>query len=324
MAKKGKEKRIPFSDVSKAIEEGLAGADQLRAVGLEGLHKVRRAKASGLKREQERLTKKLGPEHPRVVKQAHKIEVNQVVTRNLGVEIERAKTEVPSVDENTWVLHGFVRDKHSKGVPNLTVGLYDERGNWIRELGYGCTDNRGYFSIVYTLKEGTEPKVLETMALFLYVSDKNYKILYKDSEPLYLKIGLIDYREIYLSEEEICSAPEPGKDDTLIAADTWVVKGRVTDESGQGVSGLTVSPYDKDHLFDDKLGTTVTDNDGHFMMSYKTEDFRDLIKARPDIYLKVIDKEGKTLYTSKKAVKYEAGRIESFDIKIKRNVKREK
>ncbi len=319
MAKKGKEKRIPFSDISKALEEGLAGADQLRAVGLEGLHRVRRVKDSSLKREQEHLTKKLGPKHPRVVRLVHKKEVNQVLARNLTVEIDRAKTGVPSVDETTWVLHGFVRDKRSKGVPNLTMGLYDERGNWIRQLGYGCTDKRGYFSIIYHQKEEAQPEIPASMKLFLYVSNKEHKILYKDPDPLYLRVGEIVYREIYLTgEEDICTPPKPGEDDTKPAPDVWVIKGRVTDESGRGIGRLTVSLYDKDHLFDAKLGTTVADEDGHFMVSYKAKDFRDLIEANPDIYLKVSDKEGKKLYSSRKAVKFEAGRVEEFDIRIKR------
>jgi hypothetical protein len=322
MVKKHEEKRIPLSDISKALEEGLAGADQLRAVGLEGLHRVRRVKDSGLKREQKRLTKKLGPEHPRVVRLVQKKEVNQVFARNLTVEIDRAKTEVPGVDENTWVLHGFVRDKHSKGVPNLTVGLYDERGNWIRELGYGCTDKRGYFSIIYHQKGEAKQEISASMKLFLYVSDKEHKILYKDPDPLYLRIGQIDYREIYLTDEEICPPPEPGEEVVPVKPDTWIVKGRVTDEEGRGIGGLTVSIYDKDHVFDDRLGTTLTDDTGNFMASYKSEEFRDLFEARPDIYLKVSDQEGKKLYSSRRKVKCKAGSIESFNIKIKRTTRR--
>jgi len=49
---------------------------------------------------------------------------------------------------------------------------------------------------------------------------------------------------------------------------------------------------------------------------YYAEDFRDVIERKPDIYLKVIDQKGNTIYSSKDCVRYEAGRTEIFDIKI--------
>jgi hypothetical protein len=29
------------------------------------------------------------------------------------------------VNKDTWVLHGFIRDEQLRGVPNVTVALYD-------------------------------------------------------------------------------------------------------------------------------------------------------------------------------------------------------
>ena len=83
-------------------------------------------------------------------------------------------------------------------------------------------------------------------------------------------------------------------------------------------SGLFVSVYDKDLFFDDRLGQSETDANGNYSLTYRTEDFRDLIERKPDLYLKVIDKKGKTLYTTKGQVWYEAGRIETIDVKIDR------
>lgn len=306
------------------IDASFDSVEKLRSEGLERVKLFHATKNRALEKEHERLSEKLGVEHPRVKRMDARIKFNQNLFKDLNVEIEKTKIRVPTLKANSWMVHGRVLDSHKKGIGGLTMGLYDENGNWIKKLGYGCTDKYGYFSIVYTLKEGAEPEVTESMKLFLYVSDKNYKILHKDGEPIYLKIGKIDYREIYLTGEEVCSAPEPGKDDTMITADTWVIKGRVADEKGEAFGGLTVSPFDKNHLFDNKLKTTVTGKDGYFMLSYKAKTLRDLIEERSDIYLNILDKEGKKLYTSKKAVKCEAGCIESFDIKIKRGVKREK
>jgi hypothetical protein len=96
----------------------------------------------------------------------------------------------------------------------------------------------------------------------------------------------------------------------------WVVKGVITGENGKGMAGVTVSLYDKDLLFDDYLGTRITDENGNFEFAYQEEGFKDLLEKKPDIYLKVLDKKGKPIFSSKKAVKCGAGRIEVFNIKI--------
>lgn len=104
----------------------------------------------------------------------------------------------------------------------------------------------------------------------------------------------------------------------MAVADTWVVRGRVTDESGKGLGleGLTVSVYDKDLIFHDRLGDPKTDASGNFVVTYHTEDFRDVVECKPDIYLKVLNQKGSMLYSSKKSVRYEAGRVEIFAIEI--------
>ena len=140
---------------------------------------------------------------------------------------------------------------------------------------------------------------------------------------MFIRPGRIDYKAIYLSgEDDVCVPPAPGKEDTELPKGQWVVKGRVTDEGGKGLGGLTVNLYDKELNFDDKLGTVSTDENGDFIANYEAEHFRDVIEANPNIYLKVIDKEGNVIYSSRKKIKFETGRIESFNIKIKTKEKR--
>lgn len=312
------QQRLTKKEIIEKINDSFDSIENLRSGGLERIKLFHAVKNKALEKEKKRLSDKLGADHPRVKRVAARLQYNQGMFKDLNVEIERAKITVPSADKDSWMLHGRVLEKDKKGVPGLTVGLYDENGNWIRELGYGCTDKLGYFSIIYPQK-GKKPRdISESLKLFIYVSDKNQKILHKDSEPLYVRIGQIDYREIYLTDEEICQPPGTGQDIITVKPGTWIVKGRVTGKDGKGIAGLTVSLYDKDHVFDDRLGTTLTDKAGNFMASYKSEEFRDLFEACPDIYLKVLDQEGKKLYSSRKKVRCEAGRIESFNIKIKK------
>ncbi|MBV9957042.1 MAG: hypothetical protein JO360_01420, partial [Acidobacteria bacterium] len=96
----------------------------------------------------------------------------------------------------------------------------------------------------------------------------------------------------------------------------WTVRGRVTDRSGQAASDLIVSLYDEDLFFDDLLGQTTTDEDGRYSFAYHAEDFRDLFEKKPDLYLKVMDRRGRTLYDSACDVYFEAGRTEVIDIDL--------
>lgn len=212
-----KERKISLSSVSETLENGLSGVDVERRMGLEGLMRVRSVKAQSLEREKSRLGKKLGRDHPHVVALINKIEMNRGMIRDLTVEVEHAKTEVPTVDENTWVLHGHVRDKNLKGIPNLTVALYDEKGNWIRQLGYGCTDRTGYFKLSYSRTKEDVDKPETTIAegqtkpgpeLFIHILDQNGNHLCTDIESITPELGRVDYREIILGDDlGICKPP---------------------------------------------------------------------------------------------------------------------
>ena len=98
----------------------------------------------------------------------------------------------------------------------------------------------------------------------------------------------------------------------------WIVRGRVADQNGKGLPNLIVSLYDKDFFFDDRLGQEETDENGDFEIIYRTEDFRDVIERKPDIYIKVFDQEGNELYSSKKKYRFGSGRVEIVNVVINR------
>lgn len=91
----------------------------------------------------------------------------------------------------------------------------------------------------------------------------------------------------------------------------------VEQESGKPLQGLRVRAYDKDLIFDDKLGDTLTDAAGKFEISYSEAHFRDLEETEPDVYIRIYDPTGKKLlYTTEKAVRRSASVLERFDVKI--------
>jgi hypothetical protein len=315
--KNSKFKKIPIKDVQREVDERLTGADQVRLQGMQGLNRLRRAKSTALAREKKRLTQKLGPKDPRVMNVELKEQVNQQMIFDLVLETDRVKTDVSNFDKDAWNLYGYVRDSNQQVQPDLTVAVYDEKGHWLREFGYGCTDQQGAFSIQYPPKGTTAEDISETEKLFLHVIDKGHNLLFKDELPLFFSTGKLDFRDITLPEDWVpCTPPEPAADDTEIPSAHWVVKGWVSDEEGNAMSGLTVSLFDKDLFFDDYLGTQITGKDGSFQFIYTREGFKDLLEAKPDIYLKVMDQKGKQIYSSKKAVKCNVGRTEVFNIEI--------
>ena len=97
----------------------------------------------------------------------------------------------------------------------------------------------------------------------------------------------------------------------------WLVYGRISRPDGTGMPSLRVSVFDKDLLFDDRLGEAVTDSDGEFHVLYHKNDFKDLIEHQPDVYIKVMNKKGRILFNTEKAVRWQSNRVECFEIEIR-------
>jgi hypothetical protein len=296
------------------------------SASVEGLQQVRDVQVvmgALLQHEAQRLEHKLGTEHLRVQQIRSSLEQNQAVTRDLDVELEIAQVRIPTVDPKDVLIHGRVVDENQRGLAGLTVLLENVRGGIIRALGQAETQPSGYYALPI------QAAVLERVAssinagVFVVVCNPKGERIYRHKDPLRLVNGdrhLVNIALRRFDQTPLpCEPPCPdGEDDT--DRDAWVVRGRVTNQQGQGMAGLVVSLYDRDLIFDDRLGTKGTDGNGNFAIAYRTEDFRDLFEANPDLYIKVMDRQENTLYSSEDAVRCEAGRFEVFDITINREM----
>ena len=56
-------------------------------------------------------------------------------------------------------------------------------------------------------------------------------------------------------------------------------------ETGRVLTNLVVRAFDRDLIFDDKIGYTNTDDDGRFEIRFGVERFRELFESRPDLLL---------------------------------------
>lgn len=310
-------------EILRKIDLYLDSVDQWTRDGLTELSDLQHYKQRAGVQKRKRAIIKYGHEDPK----AHNATANLKSTQDFlnAIKIEKDKADITPTDirEDAWLLHGRVLDERRNGVKGQTVSLFGKDQKWVRELGFACTDERGYFAITYPEKEGSPVDIPDTQALFLTLTDQQNQVIHREDEPLFVAIGRVDYREILLSgPEETCAPPETTTTTTepppAAGEQIWRVRGRVTGQDNQPVRGLTVSLYDKDLLFDDLLGTTLTDEAGRFQFYYEAKAFRDLFEKRPDLYLKVMDAKGKVLYKSRKVIRFEAGNEEVFDIRIKR------
>jgi len=95
----------------------------------------------------------------------------------------------------------------------------------------------------------------------------------------------------------------------------------VEDETGSPVEGLVVRAYDHDILMDDFLGETRTAADGSFEVVFTELDFMDVFETEPDVYVCVLDRDGKRLLRTLEAgVRRNPHRDERFDVRVPRSL----
>ncbi|HKE59540.1 MAG TPA: hypothetical protein VKB46_22675 [Pyrinomonadaceae bacterium] len=298
------------NQVSDVVQSGLPEMDQLRARILDNLQFIRVARGASLQSEAERLAATLGDDHPRVVELLARHADNELLIKGLTAESERAQVVPPEPNKDSWVLHGFIRDQQLRGLPNVTVALYDSTGNWMQQLGFAGTSANGYFHLEVRSLANLKPP------LFVHVLTGQATLLHTDDEPLTPALDTVLYHEIIVTGDKTAAPPVETREDPVAQPGAWIVRGRVTDKSGKGLSKLIVSVYDKDLLFDDRLGQAETDSNGDYILTYHREDFRDVIERKPDIYVKVLDQQGNILYSSKKKIKFNVGRVEIVNVVI--------
>lgn len=101
-------------------------------------------------------------------------------------------------------------------------------------------------------------------------------------------------------------------------ADRYVVSGTVEEEeTGRPLANLIVRAFDKDLVFDDRVGFTTTDSDGRFEIRFDSDAFREWWGSRLDLYLRVLDSGGtRVLYETTDSIRRRASRDERYRIII--------
>ena len=310
--------QLSDKEIIDKFEGGMGTAEKGRADGLKNLQTLQGVKNRAQVKEHRRLQTKLGAQHPRVQHLAASIRYNQGMDKDLSLEIDKSTIEAPAVDENSWMVHGRVMDTERSGLSDLTVGIFDADGRWLRQAGHACTDQRGYFAIVYTPEKDAQDKAINEVHYFLHVIGPNAKLLYKDPAPLSPAIGRIEYREIFLDRDQaVCSAPQNGRDDSdLPTCGPMVLHGTVTDVQGNPMPGMRVAVAHRKDNEEIKLGSAQTAKNGRYEVTYTAKDTKAGPEPGADLYVTVADSSGKIVYTSEDKIVYNPGQTVVFDIRI--------
>lgn len=184
---------ISVGDIAKNVGGQISNLDGERALELDELLLLRKAKDKTLTREYNRLLNVLGPNHPRSVRLLNKIDVNRGLINDLAAEAVRAKTSLPDPNENGWVLCGFVRDKNLRGMAKVMVALYTPSGNEAKDLGTATTNEDGYFRLDADGGLITKYPLIQARVL------DGASTIHSDDNLLQPKIGRVDYREMVIT-----------------------------------------------------------------------------------------------------------------------------
>lgn len=91
----------------------------------------------------------------------------------------------------------------------------------------------------------------------------------------------------------------------------------VETETGRPLPNLVVRAFDRDLIFDDKLGYTNTNDDGLFEIRFGPERFRDLFESKPDLYLRIYDRAGvRMIHETTDAIRWKASHNEEYQVQI--------
>lgn len=138
---------IKFEQLAAGFERGIGALDELRVMQLGDGLRLQCAQNRVQAREYERLERKYGKDHPRTLNAAAKIELGKEHMQAISIVHTTASAPRPDPG-NGWAVDGFVRTANGDPVSGVTVAAYDRQEHWYQELGYACTDEKGYFRMV--------------------------------------------------------------------------------------------------------------------------------------------------------------------------------
>ena len=209
----------------------------------------------------------------------------------------------PAAGVQEWTVTGKVVDASGNAVPGVTVGLADKDEAFTNRLGTAETDPAGSFTLQLRADEFKDV-IAKNPDLFVQVTAAGLRQNISNPTALKFSAGKTDKLTVAVKAQT-----EPQK--------PWTVRGTVKDAAGAPALRVTVAVSDKDRKFADRLGSKVTNRSGEFEFTFQPESFADLIAAKVDLFVNVVDANQKPLFTSG-ALRFESGKTDTVSIVLPR------
>jgi hypothetical protein len=163
--------------------------------------------AALLRREAERLEKRLGPDHPDVLAIAAAAEDARLVETHDRRALKRAE-QWPRVEETDWLLAGRVRGPSGEPAAGVRVRFVDAEDKLTRALGTATADDDGEFSRLYTPKQDGD--VLQGQpTVFVELVDGRGQVRLRSERSARVTPGTAAYFDLALTADAPPRPPAP-------------------------------------------------------------------------------------------------------------------
>lgn len=203
----------------------------------------------------------------------------------------------------TITITGVVVDITTKlPLPGVRVEAWDKDIKLSDVVGTYITDRQGRFSISYDelrFKENPKDKWAD---IYFKVYDNNRIVADTRNTQLYKNLSG-DQLDITIVVDTAGSS-----------INTYTVQGRLLSNRQINYTAFSVLAFDKDLRSQQKLGETIPDSNGHYLIEYDINKAKNAEKGTADLLVKLVDKTGKTIAES--AIRFNASYREIIDINI--------
>ena len=308
---------------AQTVNDGFDKVEDLRMEGYDVALSLNATKEATQTRERERLVQKYGENHPRVAKVDRALTQAPRLTKAVRAQHTRTQGAAPATKPDTWQVHGQISDARGNGKGEFTVSLFNKDRKWEKDLGYDCSDPNGIFTLV--VSDAALIAKYKGVPLYLTVSDDTMRVVYRDTNPMYIVAGDEVTRRVVIDDSG-CLPPEKDGEvgETLPTTNPpkdkgYVVWGHVKNSRGLPMVGVTVFAYASTPDGDCDLGKrTTTDQSGRYKVNYTAADFgaEEGTDARADIIVTVNDQSGKRIHETE--VTQHAAQVARIDMCIRK------
>ncbi|HMD00980.1 MAG TPA: hypothetical protein VKH37_12540, partial [Ferruginibacter sp.] len=217
--------------------------------------------------------------------------------------------------KNITITGRILSNQTKAGIPNLKVEAWDKDALFDDLVGSSVTDDNGKFKIVFTGKYFKELFLDQKPDLYFKIFSGTTLVMSTENDVLWNIEGDQTDIEIFMDTE---STPTT---DTTSNSRRCVVKGKVSNKNNNPLRGLTVKAFNLDMRSETLLGSSTTDQNGQYKISYAAVRPSRSEKGSADLCMRVYNGDELLFNTGIDDVIFNASENETVNIIIETAIK---